>query len=59
MIYKTCQGIARSGFEPLSQAPKARMLDRYTTGLSINPAAGFYTFRLGNSEVFDLLFYMI
>jgi hypothetical protein len=30
-------GVAPGGFEPPSQAPKARMIDRYTTGL---PSAG-------------------
>jgi hypothetical protein len=28
-----CHDIVPRGFEPLSQAPKAGMLDRYTTGL--------------------------
>ena len=29
-----CHDIVPRGFEPLSQAPKAGMLDRYTTGLT-------------------------
>ncbi len=31
--WEQLHGIAPSGFEPLSQAPKARMLGHYTTGL--------------------------
>ena len=34
--------IAPGGFEPPSTAPKAAMLDRYTTGLSIKEESGLF-----------------
>lgn len=33
--------IAPTGFEPVSQAPEARILDRYTTGLCNNYAINY------------------